>query len=63
MHQASLYSPRKAVKAITFDNYYALSSPIFLALELLELQDLFELKLSFFSESVDVISPSFSTIF
>ena len=52
---------KKTVRAIAFENYYAPSSPIFLALELLQLQDLFELKLlSFVYKSVNGISPSCS---
>ena len=50
---------KKAVRAIAFENCYAPSSPNFLDLQLLKLQDLFELKLlSFVYESVHEISPS-----
>ena len=53
------YSPEESCKGIAFENCYAPSSPIFLALQLLKLQDLFELKLlSFVYESVHEISVS-----
>ena len=55
-----VFTLKKAVRAIAVESYNnAPSSPIFLALVLLKLQDLFELKLSsFVYESVDRISPS-----
>ena len=43
---------KKAVRAIAFETHNAASSPIFLALELLKLQDLFELKLLSLSTSL-----------
>ena len=50
---------KDTARAIAFGHHYAASSPIFLPLEFLKLQDLFELKLlSFVNESVNRISPS-----
>ena len=50
---------KKAVTAIAFENHFAPSSPNFHTLQLLKLQDFFELKLlTFVYESANKISPS-----
>ena len=50
---------KKVVRAIAFENRSAPSNPIFFNLQLLKLEDLFELKLlTFVYESVNRISPS-----